>query len=592
MLQKLNKEIAAEALDVAKKLHLEYSATDYSCSLISPELGLTIKINSNPAYERKCIGYYSTRGIEHFDCDHPMVQFMINNHKKEYCDIIYYSEPIDFPEDKITFLNWVESLLDENKLKEIWFPIEKKYIESMVKYLGKNYVKNYEYDINWIQETYGAEWTASVFKAKNKKAKKVSVKVEPDDWNDIYNSILDDILDEAGQDYEDVDSDNLYNDIAMIMENFEYEGKVDEDGDPEDWNDFHNAISDFIHTSINTSDYLPKHAGDEEFDESTKSSKKSLKESRGNVSFSGGFLANVVYVGDLCYCLNDAVYQEAIELANYEGKFDSTISGMHVEGAFVSTQYGDGGYPGSDGRTYGVDAGIIGIVNITSAAATEGEKFEFFSKDGVGRVIKLPKYGPIQYEISRDEEGTITVEIKQGKFKEVISIQTGESEEEEEEDEYTEICPCCGREYDGYECICGYPESYEEDDEEEEFEESVINEAKSDSAFLKKAAKIAKVKIADIEYFNNKSDWMVVLDSEDSYDADYFRNAVDNLLTADSGEHSYDDVEGLEDIHLGTAEYYEVSEDEYSDLDPDWRDKVVVYCEPSKRYKTRREIDW
>lgn len=459
MLQKLNKEIAAEALDVAKKLHLEYSATDYSCSLISPELGLTIKINSNPAYERKCIGYYSTRGIEHFDCDHPMVQFMINNHKKEYCDIIYYSEPIDFPEDKITFLNWVESLLDENRLKEIWFPIEKKYIESMVKYLGKNYVKNYEYDINWIQETYGAEWTASLFKVKNKKAKKVSVKVEPDDWNDIYNSILDDILDEAGQDYEDVDSDNLYNDIAMIMENFEYEGKVDEDGDPEDWNDFHNAISDFIHASINTSDYLPKHA---DFDESTKSFKKSLKESRGNVSFSGGFLANAVYVGDLCYCLNDAVYQEAIELANYEGKFDSTISGMHVEGAFVSTQYGDGGYPGSDGRTYGVDAGIIGIVNITSAAATEGEKFEFFSKDGAGRVIKLPKYGPTQYEISRDEEGTITVEIKQGKFKEVISIQTGESEEE---DEYTEICPCCGREYDGYECICGYPESYGEDEE-------------------------------------------------------------------------------------------------------------------------------
>ena len=578
MLQKLNKEIAAEALDVAKKLHLEYSATDYSCSLISPELGLTIKINSNPAYERKCTGYYSTKNIEHFDCDHPMVQFMINNHKKEYCDIIYYSEPIDFPEDEITFINWVESLLDEGRLKEIWFPIEKKYIESMVKYLGKNYVKNYEYDINWIQETYGAEWTASIFKAKNKKTKKVSVKVEPDDWNDIYNSILDDILDEAGQDYEDVNSDNLYNDIATIMENFEYEGKVDEDGDPEDWNDLHNAIYDYIMSNINTKDYLPKKG----LGESIKSSKKSLKESRGEVSFGGGFLANIVYVGDLCYCLNDAVYQEAIELADYEGKFDSTISGMHVEGAFVSTQYGDGSYIGSDSREYAVDAGIIGIVNITNAAATEGEDFESFSK--LGRVIRLPKYGPTQYEISRDEDGTITVEIRQGKFKEVIAIVTGDTEEEEGDVEY---CPRCGAEYDGYECTgCGYP-----NDEYEE-EESVINEAKSDSAFLKKAAKIAKVKIACIEYFNNKEDWMVVLDSEDSYDADSFRDAVDGLLDANSGEHSYDDVEGLGDIHLGTAEYYEVSEDEYSDLDPDWRDKVVVYCEPSKRYKTRREMDW
>ena len=138
----------------------------------------------------------------------------------------------------------------------------------------------------------------------------------------------------------------------------------------------------------------------------------------------------MVYVGDLCYCLNYDVYQEAIELANYEGKFDSTASGMHVEGAFVSTQYGDGDYIGSDGKEYAVDAGIIGIVNITSAAATEGEDFKIFSK--LGRVIKLPKYGPTQYKISRDEVGAITVEIRQGKFKEVITIETGNTEEDEE----------------------------------------------------------------------------------------------------------------------------------------------------------------
>lgn len=159
---------------------------------------------------------------------------------------------------------------------------------------------------------------------------------------------------------------------------------------------------------------------------------KKLTESRGEVSFSGGFLANMVYVGDLCYCLNYDVYQEAIELANYEGKFDSTASGMHVEGAFVSTQYGDGDYIGSDGKEYAVDAGIIGIVNITSAAATEGEDFKIFSK--LGRVIKLPKYGPTQYKISRDKVGTITVEIRQGKFKEVISIETGNTEEDEDEE--------------------------------------------------------------------------------------------------------------------------------------------------------------
>ncbi len=319
--------------------------------------------------------------------------------------------------------------------------------------------------------------------------------------------------------------------------------------------------------------------------------KKSLKESRGEISFSGGFLANIVYVGDLCYCLNDAVYQDAIKLANYEGKFDSIASGMHVEGAFVSTDHGDGEYEGSDGRNYAVDAGIIGIVNITNASATEGEDFKSFSE--LGRVIKLPKYGPTQYEISRDSAGVITVDIRQGRFTETIAIPTGFAEE------FT--CNECGEEISEWEyrryggcCESCYRESMygSDDEEEEEFEESVINEAKQDSAFLKKAAKIAKVKIACIEYFNNKNDWMVVLDSEDSYDADSFRNAVDGLLDANSGEHSYDDVEGLGDVHLGTAEYYEVSGDEYSDLDPAWRDKVVVYCEPSKKYKTRREMDW
>lgn len=319
--------------------------------------------------------------------------------------------------------------------------------------------------------------------------------------------------------------------------------------------------------------------------------RKSLKESRGEVSFSGGFAANIVYVGDLCYCLNDAVYQDAIELADPEGKFDSIASGMHVEGAFVSTDHGDGDYEGSDGRNYSVDAGIIGIVNITNASATEGEDFQSFSK--LGRVIKLPKYGPTQYEISRDSAGVITVDIKQGKFTETIAIPTGFAEE------YT--CNECGEEISDWEyrryggcCESCYRESMygSDDEEEEEFEESVINEAKSDSAFLKKAAKIARVKIACVEYFNKKDDWMVVLDSENSYDADSFRDAVDGLLDANSGEHSYDDVEGLGDVHLGTAEYYEVSGDEYSDLDPDWRDKVVVYCEPAKKYKTRREMDW
>ncbi len=186
--------------------------------------------------------------------------------------------------------------------------------------------------------------------------------------------------------------------------------------------------------------------------------KKHLKESRGKALFHGGFVANMVYVGDPCYCLNDVIYQDAIDQADPEGKFDSIASGAHVEGAFVNTYDGDGEYEGSDGRNYGVDAGIIGIVNITNVTATEGKDFQSLSK--LGRVIKLPKYAVTQYEISRDNEGVITVDIKQGRFTETIAIPTGF------EEEYT--CNECGEpisewEYRRYSGCCEncYSESLE-----------------------------------------------------------------------------------------------------------------------------------
>ena len=97
----------------------------------------------------------------------------------------------------------------------------------------------------------------------------------------------------------------------------------------------------------------------------------------------------------------------------------------------------------------------------------EGEDFDSFSK--LGRVIRLPKYGPTQYEISRDSAGVITVDVKQGRFTETIAIPTGFAEE------FT--CNECGEEISEWEyqrysgcCESCYRESmYGSDDEEEEF---------------------------------------------------------------------------------------------------------------------------
>ncbi|MBQ2396565.1 MAG: hypothetical protein II304_05910 [Bacteroidales bacterium] len=100
----------------------------------------------------------------------------------------------------------------------------------------------------------------------------------------------------------------------------------------------------------------------------------------------------------------------------------------------------------------------------------------------------------------------------------------------------------------------------------------------------------------NFEYFKDDKSWAVLLDTEDEDRADDFRTRVDEQLSINagfnSGEHSYDDVQGLGDIHLGVLQYYEWSEDTYNDLDEDIRDKYVVYCEPAKNYKMRREMDW
>lgn len=116
----------------------------------------------------------------------------------------------------------------------------------------------------------------------------------------------------------------------------------------------------------------------------------------------------------------------------------------------------------------------------------------------------------------------------------------------------------------------------------------------------KTASKQSKVRIMKDngwnQYIGDRQHWSVTLNTEDEYEADNFRNAIDNLWNEDSGEYSYDDVQGMGSVHLGVERYGDFSEmcgnDTYEDLDPRIRDKYVVYCEPSSDYRRRREMDW
>lgn len=71
------------------------------------------------------------------------------------------------------------------------------------------------------------------------------------------------------------------------------------------------------------------------------------------------FPAGKYYIGDLCYVLDDELIDAAV--CGRDDGFHT--NGKHVLGYF-STAYGDGCYRGTNGQSYGVDAGMIGIVPV------------------------------------------------------------------------------------------------------------------------------------------------------------------------------------------------------------------------------------
>lgn len=71
--------------------------------------------------------------------------------------------------------------------------------------------------------------------------------------------------------------------------------------------------------------------------------------------------AGEYYIGDLCYALSDEVYET---IFGGLGGYDSGLyKEKRTENFFLvdNTAYGDGLYHGTDGKEFGVDAGIIGI---------------------------------------------------------------------------------------------------------------------------------------------------------------------------------------------------------------------------------------
>lgn len=85
--------------------------------------------------------------------------------------------------------------------------------------------------------------------------------------------------------------------------------------------------------------------------------------------------AGKYYVGDLCYIMTEAEWDEFLDLT-CEGPRINDGEFQFKDGrrfASYSTMYGDGSYADQHGNEYGVDAGLIGCIRIEDIS---GEKIE------------------------------------------------------------------------------------------------------------------------------------------------------------------------------------------------------------------------
>lgn len=134
--------------------------------------------------------------------------------------------------------------------------------------------------------------------------------------------------------------------------------------------------------------------------------------------------AGKYWVGDLCYVM----HEEWDDVCNLFFK-DRNDQGCN-QGEFIlkdgrrfasfNTKWGDGCYQDQNGRSYGVDAGLIGCIRVEDIDLNYGDNFT-----RGGNIIDFPNDFNCWYE---DDKGTIVIGH--------IRIETDPEYDYEEEEEY------------------------------------------------------------------------------------------------------------------------------------------------------------
>jgi len=142
-----------------------------------------------------------------------------------------------------------------------------------------------------------------------------------------------------------------------------------------------------------------------------------------------------IYVGDICYALSDDIYDRIWGGNGYDnGMYTSTDeNGNKSQFAVVDTAYGDGDYnsDGFGGKSFGVDAGNIGIVDLKIATKNPEDL------DDDGYVINDPGKYSIEYD-----NGTVTIKHNGEVYGTILTGEEPEDEvdeyDDDDEDEYND----------------------------------------------------------------------------------------------------------------------------------------------------------
>ena len=129
--------------------------------------------------------------------------------------------------------------------------------------------------------------------------------------------------------------------------------------------------------------------------------------------FNASLAPGKYFIGDICYALEDDTYSQI-----WGDKFQYE-DGCYEDFGFAvaGTMYGDGCYNGTDGVSYGVDAGVLGITNISKQQRYDDDKL-----NRLGKIVDVKE----SISMERLENGEFIFIVDGEQF----SIYTGYDEDE------------------------------------------------------------------------------------------------------------------------------------------------------------------